>query len=266
MSHYPTAGSSSMSAEADRRQAGGHPADATRSRPGQQLPQYPRQRHRGRVRRMERPGRSVPDAAETAPVRDPLLHPRSRRSPDRSGANHRPRRRLDASSLAIANGRLARRPSECRDHQCKPSHRWWPSPAYEIPTSHFRQGRYREGHPMRSDIRPGAVYPDYSLPTTPARPARGGFGHDHRDHRHWRARILLPLSSHLLSPPVIARQLASGGETTPPRPSTRASDAAQNRRARSFSSGASARNRSPINRSSITPPEFYATGPRSFEI
>ena len=65
---------------------------------------------------------------------------------------------------------------------------------------------------------------------------------------------------------VIARQLASGGETTPPRPSTRASDAAQNRRARSFSSGASARNRSPINRSSITPPEFYATGPRSFTL
>ena len=45
----------------------------------------------GRVRRMERPGCSVPDAAETAPVRDPLLHPRSRRSSDRSGANHGPR-------------------------------------------------------------------------------------------------------------------------------------------------------------------------------
>ena len=28
------------------------------------------------------------DAAETASVRDPLLHPRSRRSSDRSGANH----------------------------------------------------------------------------------------------------------------------------------------------------------------------------------
>ena len=42
-------------------------------------------------------------------VRDPLLHPRSRRSSDRSGANHRPRRRLDARSLAIE---YARRGSE----------------------------------------------------------------------------------------------------------------------------------------------------------
>ena len=44
------------------------------------------------------------------------------------------------------------------------------------------------------------------------------------------------------------------------------SSTAQNRRARSFNSGASARNRSPINRSSITPPEYYATGPRSFTL
>ena len=44
----------------------------------------------GRVRRMERPGCSFPDPAETAPVRDPLLHPRSRRSSDRSGPNHGP--------------------------------------------------------------------------------------------------------------------------------------------------------------------------------
>ena len=43
--------------------------------------------------------------AETAPVRDPLLHPRSRRSSDRSRANHRPRRRLDARSLAIEYAR-----------------------------------------------------------------------------------------------------------------------------------------------------------------
>src|SRR3984885_10318363 len=50
---------------------------------------------------MERPGCSIPDAAETAPVRDPLLHPRSRRSSDRSWANHRPRRGLVARSLAI---------------------------------------------------------------------------------------------------------------------------------------------------------------------
>ena len=61
--------------------------------------------HRGRVRRMERPGCSVPDAAETAPVRDALLHPRSRRSSDRSGADHRPRGGLVARSLAIGYAR-----------------------------------------------------------------------------------------------------------------------------------------------------------------
>ncbi len=43
-----------------------------------------------RVRRVERPGCSVPDAAETARVREALLHPRSRRSSDRGGANHGP--------------------------------------------------------------------------------------------------------------------------------------------------------------------------------
>ena len=89
----------------DRRQAHGHPGDATRSQPGQQLPQYPGQRYRGRVRRMERPGCSIPDAAETAPVRKTLLHPRSRRSPDRSGANHRPRGRLVTRSLAVEYAR-----------------------------------------------------------------------------------------------------------------------------------------------------------------
>jgi hypothetical protein len=36
-------------------------------------------------------GCSVPDAAETAPVREALLPPRSRRSSNRIGANHRPR-------------------------------------------------------------------------------------------------------------------------------------------------------------------------------
>ena len=38
--------------------------------------------------RVERPGCAIPDAAEAAPVRDPLLHPRSRRVSDRSGADH----------------------------------------------------------------------------------------------------------------------------------------------------------------------------------
>src|SRR6202020_2392212 len=54
---------------------------------------------------MERSGSSVPDAAETAPVRDPLLHPRSRRSPDRSRANHGPRRGLVARALAAEYAR-----------------------------------------------------------------------------------------------------------------------------------------------------------------
>src|SRR5271165_1902248 len=49
---------------------------------------------------MERPGRAVPDAAEATPLRDPLLHPRSRRSHHRGRANHRPTGRLVARRLA----------------------------------------------------------------------------------------------------------------------------------------------------------------------
>ena len=73
--------------------------------PGQQLPQYPGQRHPRRVRRMERPRRPLPDTAQTAPVRDPLLHPRPRRPPHRSRPNHRPRRRLDTRPLALQHTR-----------------------------------------------------------------------------------------------------------------------------------------------------------------
>jgi catechol 2,3-dioxygenase-like lactoylglutathione lyase family enzyme len=69
------------------------------------LPQYPGQRHPRRVCRMERPGCSVPDAAETASVRDPLLHPRSRRSSDRSGANHGPGGGLVPCALATEYAR-----------------------------------------------------------------------------------------------------------------------------------------------------------------
>jgi len=74
---------------------------------GQQLPQYPGRRHPRRVRGMERPGRAVPDAAEAAPVRDPLLHPRSRRLHHRGRANHRPTRRLVARRLATDQPRRA---------------------------------------------------------------------------------------------------------------------------------------------------------------
>src|SRR5215471_9068553 len=52
-----------------------------------------------------RPGCSIPDAAETAPVREALLHPRSRWSSDRSGANYRSRRGLVARLLAIDHAR-----------------------------------------------------------------------------------------------------------------------------------------------------------------
>src|SRR4029079_14387654 len=54
---------------------------------------------------MERPGCSIPDAAETARVREALLHPRSRRSSDRSGANHGPRGGLVARPLACEYAR-----------------------------------------------------------------------------------------------------------------------------------------------------------------
>ena len=50
-------------------------------------------------------GARVPDAAETSPVRDPLLHPRSRRSSDRGRADHGPRRRLGARPLAVEHVR-----------------------------------------------------------------------------------------------------------------------------------------------------------------
>jgi len=51
--------------------------------------------------------------------------------------------------------------------------------------------------------------------------------------------------------------LARDTAAIPPRPSTRASDAAQIRRPRSLNSGAKALNRSPISASSITPHSFY---------
>ncbi len=54
---------------------------------------------------MECPGRSILDPAETAPVRDPLLHPRSRRSSDRGGADHGPEGGLDAGWLVIGYAR-----------------------------------------------------------------------------------------------------------------------------------------------------------------
>ena len=51
--------------------------------------------------------------AETAPVRDALLHPRSRRSPDRSGPDHRTRK-ATGRPLTGHRVRPPRRRSECR--------------------------------------------------------------------------------------------------------------------------------------------------------
>ncbi len=47
------------------------------------------------------PGCGIPDATEAAPVRNPLLYPRSRWSPDRSGTNDGPGGRLVPRSMAI---------------------------------------------------------------------------------------------------------------------------------------------------------------------
>ena len=79
-------------------------------------------RHPRRVRRMERPWRAVPDAAEAAPVRDPLLHPRSRRLHHRGRANHRPRGRLVARRLATDQLRRAIRLSPFSSVPRSPSH------------------------------------------------------------------------------------------------------------------------------------------------
>jgi catechol 2,3-dioxygenase-like lactoylglutathione lyase family enzyme len=87
-----------------------------RPRPGQQLPQHPGHRHPCRVGRMERPGRPVPDAAQAAPLRDPLLHPRSRRLHHRGRANHRPKGRLVACRLATDQPRRAIRLNPSRAH------------------------------------------------------------------------------------------------------------------------------------------------------
>ena len=57
--------------------------------------------------RMERPGGAIPDAAEAARVRDPLLHSRSRRLHHRGRADHRPTRRLVARRVATDQRRRA---------------------------------------------------------------------------------------------------------------------------------------------------------------
>ena len=75
----------------------------------------------GRVCRMERPWRGVPDAAEAARVRDPLLHPRSRRTPDRGRTDHGPGRGLDGPLAGHPSPRL---PSDGFGHEHR-DHRHW---------------------------------------------------------------------------------------------------------------------------------------------
>ena len=58
-----------------------------RSRPRQQLPEHPRRRHPGGLRGVERARRRVPDAAEAARDRDPLLRARPRRLHHRGRAD-----------------------------------------------------------------------------------------------------------------------------------------------------------------------------------
>ena len=162
---------SSLMAAVDRRTTSRRsPGDATRSRPGQQLPQYPGQGHRGRVRRMERPGCGISRRAETAPVRDPLLHPRSRRSSDRSGANDRPRRRLDARSLAIeyasrgvrVNAEITREIAQSKAAS---------SPALRSLPVISDEATEETVIPMRFDTRPGDVRHPFRFQTVPGRSA-----------------------------------------------------------------------------------------------
>ena len=91
MWHWPTAGSSSTSAEAQRDDKPTVTLETPRDpdRVSSFLNIRVKDISEG-VRRMERPRCSLPDPAEAAPIRDPLLHPRSRRLSHRGGPNHRP--------------------------------------------------------------------------------------------------------------------------------------------------------------------------------
>ena len=92
-----------------------------RPRSGEQLPQHPGRGHPSGVRRVERAGRPIPDAAEAARDRDALLHPRSRRLPDRGGSND-PGQRL-ASTVLIPRKMCG----------CRPQRSEEPEPGPQIP-------------------------------------------------------------------------------------------------------------------------------------
>ena len=111
-SRSPTAGSSSTSAAARPTTSRRSRSRRRTSRSGQQLPQHPRRRHRGGLRRVERAGSRVPDSAETARDRDPLLHPRSGWLPDRGRPNH---------GCARLGGHLPRLVATCSERHVRPA-------------------------------------------------------------------------------------------------------------------------------------------------
>jgi catechol 2,3-dioxygenase-like lactoylglutathione lyase family enzyme len=74
------------------------------------------------------------NAAQTAPVRDPLLHPRSRRTHHRSRTNHGPRRGLDARSLVVRAYDL--RDGSGHEHR---DHRHWRTRTGRRPPARLRR-------------------------------------------------------------------------------------------------------------------------------
>ena len=70
---------------------------------------------------LERPRSELPDTTETPPVRDPWLHPRPRRSSDRSRTNNRPRRRLDTPSSDRSAPNRCPLPAPGRGRRSSPS-------------------------------------------------------------------------------------------------------------------------------------------------
>jgi hypothetical protein len=96
------------------------PSRSRRPRPrsGEQLPPHPGCGHPSCVRQVERAGRPIPDAADAARDRDPLLHPRSRRLPDRGGSDDSAQR---LASSILTTERSGRSTPELRPRLVKPN-------------------------------------------------------------------------------------------------------------------------------------------------
>src|SRR5271166_6271893 len=93
---------------------------------------------------MERPWCSIPNAAEAAPVRDPLLHPRPRRLSDRGGANHGPRGGLVAPRVADEDARRGVRVIVAITGEILRAHG---ASTHWSTTRDFRRGQSRMVHP-----------------------------------------------------------------------------------------------------------------------